>query len=72
MARFRLLAPTFLDGRRYPAGAEIDRPDNWRGPTRSVPKRDQETGHQIFSEGRAQTVDEPLYESIDKEDEHHG
>ena len=73
MGRFRLLADCFLDGTRYKRDAIVERPDNWRGPTITVPKKDPETGHTISAKGVAQREDKPLYELIkEKEDQAHG
>jgi len=73
MPRYTLLGDCFLDGTRYKRGAIVDRPDNWRGPTITIPKTDPETGHTIFENGKALRVDKPLYELIkEKEDDAHG
>ena len=72
MARFRLLADCWLDGVRFKHGAEIERPTNWRGPERTIPDTDPDTGHTLIRDGVAQRKNEPLYERIDqdKEDSH--
>jgi hypothetical protein len=73
MPRYTLLGDCFLDGRRYKRGDIVDRTDNWRGPTITIPKTDPETGHTIFENGKAQRQDKPLYELIkEKEDKAHG
>ena len=36
MARFRLLKRCFLNDAVHEAGVEVERPDDWRGPTELV------------------------------------
>jgi hypothetical protein len=36
MAKFRLLTDCFIDGRRYRGTSVIEKPLDWKGPTRPI------------------------------------
>lgn len=74
MARFRLLTEFVSFGVLHHRGSVIEKPDDWKGPMRAVPKTD-ESGNVLFDKGIKQYVDEPLFELIEDDkasEDHHG
>lgn len=66
MARYRLKHPCQMDGTVYPAGHVFERPDDWRGPHRSV--RTGSESLDINEKSKTvlpEVVDEPLYELVE-------
>ena len=61
MAQYRLLAATEIDGNILPAGAVVERPDDWVGPQRTVLPV-----HETIYPGKStKAATEPLYVKLD-------
>lgn len=67
MAEFRLLADCFFDNRHHKSGEIVERPDDWKGPSKTAPAVDGD-GHVVFKNGLKVFRDIPLYEKIEEKE----